>query len=144
MIGQIAKSISEHKADGTYRADRHGNLELPVAVPPPARELTPRALEIYHQIGARLQELGVISELDSLALSEVAAISDELEQCRAAIARDGIMTEAGRAHPLTTTSNQLRGTQYKYLTQLGLTPRSRTGLEARPVEDDPLANFDAA
>lgn len=116
---------------------------MPVAVPPPARELTPRALEIYEQVAAQLLSLGVISELDSLAISEVAAISDELEQCRAAIARDGIMTDAGKAHPLTTTSNQLRGTQYKYLTQLGLTPRSRTGLEVRPVEDDPLANFDA-
>lgn len=144
LIGQIAKSITEHKANGTYRADRHGNLELPVSVPPPAKDLTPRALEIYHQIAARLQELGVISDLDALALSEVAAISDELEQCRQHISKDGIMTKEGRPHPLTTTSNQLRGTQYKYLTQLGLTPRSRTGIETKPIEHDPLADFDAA
>jgi P27 family predicted phage terminase small subunit len=89
-----------------------------------------------------LLDLGVITSLDSLALTEAASIAAELERCRYELNQVG-MTITGHsgsivANPLCGVANQLRGSLYKYLTQLGLTPRSRTGIDVSPREIDPL------
>ena len=145
-MGGIPKTIAEHKAEGTYRADRHGGLDLPVSVPEPGRHLSDRATEIYQEYAGRLVALGVVSELDGIVLTEAATIADELEQCRRELAESNGLVIKGStgtmiANPLCVINNQLRGTLYKYLTQLGLTPRSRTGLKVEPKTHDPLDDF---
>lgn len=137
-MGRPAKTLAAHHADGTYREDRHGNLSLPVEEPQPSGVLSVRATQIYHDLASRLHELGVVSSLDSLALTEAASCAAELELCRVQIELEGILID-GKENPACGVANRLRGTLYRYLCQLGLTPRSRTGLRVEKSEaDDPL------
>jgi P27 family predicted phage terminase small subunit len=137
-MGRPAKTLAAHHADGTYREDRHGNLSLPVEVPQPSGVLSVRAAQIYTELATQLYDLGVVSSLDSLALTETASCAAELELCRDQIGGDGILID-GKEHPACGVANRLRGTLYRYLCQLGLTPRSRTGLRVEKAEaDDPL------
>ena len=132
--------MAEHKADGTYRADRHGTLDVTVKIPEPGNSLSPRARVIYDDLAQQLLALGIVTALDSIALTEAASCAAELERCRLELNRGDLIVE-GKSNPLCGTMNQLRGSLYKYLTQLGLTPRSRTGIDVQAKVDDPLDAF---
>jgi len=119
--------MAAHLADGTYREDRHGNLSPPVEVPAPGGCMSDRAREIYDDLAEKLVELGVVSTLDSLALTETASCAAMLEACREHLAAGEYVVD-GRENPLCGLTNRLQGTLYRYLCQLGLTPKSRTGL----------------
>lgn len=95
---------------------------------------------IYDDLARQLVELGVVTSLDSIALTEAASCAAELERCRLELNRGELIIN-DRPNPLCGTMNQLRGSLYKYLTQLGLTPRSRTGIDVQPQTVDPLDQF---
>jgi len=133
--------VAEHKADGTYRADRHGTLDVTVEIPEPGHSLSPRARVIYDGLAQQLLEWGIVTALDSIALTEAASCTAELERCRLELNRSELIVE-GKSNPLCGTINQLRNSLYKYLTQLGLTPRSRTGIDVQAKVADPLDAFD--
>ena len=112
--------------------------------PPPLPGLTPRALEVYATLAEQLQTKGIVGQLDQIALSETAQITADLEVCRDVLAAEGRTqmnpkTFEIRHHPLASQENQLRGQLYKFLGQLGLTPRSRPGVPQSSGEKDPLA-----
>lgn len=137
-MGRPAKTLAAHMEDGTYRKDRHGDLNVPVEVPEPSGNLSSRAHEIYDEIAQQLVELGVVSKLDAIALSEAASCKAELEECQRLLLGSQYLLD-GRENPLLGTMNRLRGTLYRFLCQLGLTPRSRTGLSVKkPAAVDPL------
>ena len=144
-MGRPAKPLAAHKADGTFRADRHSAVDLPVGVPEPGLSLSPRAMAIYEDFAGRLTQLGVLSDLDGLVLTEAAAVAAELEWCREQLATQELIVKRSNGslteNPLCGVANRLRATLYKYLMQLGMTPRSRTGLRIEPPSDDPLDAF---
>lgn len=138
-MGRPAKTLAAHKADGTYREDRHGSLDVPCELPDPIANLSPEARSIYDEIGGQLVDLGVVSSLDVLALQEAACCAADLEACRELLRQSSHQTPDGKENPLCGTINRLSGTLYRYLCQLGLTPRSRTGLTPTPKSEiDPL------
>lgn len=111
-----------------------------VEIPEPGNSLSPRARVIYDDLASQLVDLGVVTSLDSIALTEAASCAAELERCRLELNRGELVVD-GKTNPLCGTMNQLRGSLYKYLTQLGLTPRSRTGIDVQKKTTDPLDAF---
>ena len=95
---------------------------------------------IYDDLATQLLTLGIVTSLDSIALTEAACCAAELERCRLELDASTLLID-GRSNPLCAVMNQLRGSLYKYLTQLGLTPRSRTGIDVQPKTADPLDAF---
>lgn len=82
------KSIEEHKAQGTYRADRHGKTpatgELLKDVPPPPFPLPESAQKFYLEAGKVLIEQKLLKTSDVLSLAnyavEMGVYTDSMEQ----------------------------------------------------------------
>ena len=141
MARPFSKTKAERIEDGSYRKDRHGNLpDLPCGLPLPMRELSNRGREIYIQYGTLLAESGVISTADGIALTEVAFCAELLERCRALLNGQDLVID-DKENPLVSSALKIEASMYKYLTQLGLTSRSRMGLDSQKKQtDDPFAS----
>src|SRR5438445_5693784 len=68
MGGRKRKPTVLHKLDGTYRKDRHSELEPQVealsALPEPPDHLSARAKRVWRSAGDKLLKLGVLSAID--------------------------------------------------------------------------------
>jgi phage terminase small subunit len=130
--GRPRKSIEQHLADGTYRADRHG--PLPTAddpTPPPVKpsDLGGEAGEFWDQVTGLLR--GVVRDRDAPLLAELCWQWAELRRIKAVIAK----TKPGAkgynqllvGHAITTDKFD------KIAGRFGLTPADRAKLKVEAV-----------
>lgn len=86
--GRPAKSVAQHKLDGTYRADRHANTLAADALkkaPKPPAHLSKQEASAWKRITANLVEIGVLCPIDLPQIERYFEIRRNYE-----IARDGL------------------------------------------------------
>ena len=137
------KTLAEHKADGTFRADRHGDYEPPDGVPVAPDSMTDAARELFEQLAESLAESGAACEQDSRALAELCELTVEVGRLRDIINDEGytFVTNNGNViqRPEVGILNQKTGHYIKLLQQFGMTPKGRVGIKSTKTESDPLA-----
>lgn len=150
--GHNAKSTSLHVLEGTFRKDRHGdveNPEPPIGTPKPPKKLTGEALAEWKRMLERLTTSKTISIVDDAALyqycrlfAETEAVADDYTETRALsttlkkaltkLEGADLVAAVGEIVKLrqllgkqTTQSRQQRMAIRQYLVEFGLTPSSR-------------------
>lgn len=143
LRGPAAKPTATKKLEGTYRADRAPRNEPKPRVGAPACPawLQGEGRKEYRRLAKMLAGLRVITEADRSAL---AAYAREYELWRAAdeyVERHGQLEygEKGNAYmsPMVGIANMHFKNMVKLMVEFGLTPSSRTRIEARPDDAKP-------
>ena len=137
MKGRAPKPIALHRAQGTYRKDRHGGTPEPrAAVPTSPTWLDAEAQEVWVYFSGRLAEVNVLTELDQQALAIYCNAAARLARAEKAIATTGevIKTPAGFAapNPWIGIAQKSQETMLRYGQELGLSPAARTRLKVSP------------
>ena len=102
----------------------------PIPVSPPLpNDLDPQAKRIWRHLGAKLERLNLLTEIDGDGFSTYCQITSRLIQVRKELkSKDQELVVDGRANPLTVLERQLADLQRRWGAEFGLTPRGRSGL----------------
>ena len=142
--GPAKKPKAAAKRDGTYRPDRHDGLDLPAAIPEPPIELDPEARAHWDRLASQLGQAGILSDVDSDALSLLANTIADYWRARAVVATEGItsVTDKGNViqHPAVGVMSKHAKNLLTLCREFGMTPSSRSGLNLGngSKETDPL------
>jgi len=85
MGGRPPKSVEEHKLDGTFREDRHGDrgFDVPhIADIKPPKGLTKEARKLWKEIIPPLCQTGIIAVIDYPALEEAFRAYGTAVECK--------------------------------------------------------------
>jgi P27 family predicted phage terminase small subunit len=122
--------------------------ELPASGkrPPCPTWLSTEAKAEWRRITGKLEQLGIIDEIDRASLSAYCETWNQFYRAIKTLRKEGetFKTPAGyiQAHPAVAILNAARGALIKYAAQFGLTPSGRVGLAAKERESkDPLTDF---
>lgn len=125
--GRPAKSVEKHKADGTYRKDRHGSrAESRFQYAPPVKPKGCPRPDVWDLVVSVVPD-EVQSPVDALVLLELCRLHALMDELYEAGDHDQYNRIVGRAAGL--------------WTRFGCDPRSRPGIKSigKPqTEDDPL------
>jgi len=135
--GRAPTPVAIHRANGTYRADRHGNTPEPkAAIPKAPAWLNAEAKKLWRYFAARLAEVRVLTDLDQQPLAVYCTAAARLAKAEAAIAKLGevVKTAAGfaAANPWIGIAGKCTETMLRYGAELGLSPASRTRIKISP------------
>jgi len=136
----------QHKANGTYRADRHQPMPLHPAKPPRAPSwLAETAKAKWKEAARLLSDVGLLTPLDLDALAAYCSTWATWRKAVETIEREGatFTTAAGlvKRHPAVAIAAQAGRDLLAWAERLGLTPaaRQRMRVELTPAESlDPL------
>lgn len=144
--GRPPKPTTRHKADGTYRKDRHNDR--------PARDLDPDSVEPpddfddeqaaeFRSIVARLAAVGIVVKLSDAYTVERAALNlVTARRARRLLAESGRYHEGQRGltlHPAARDEKSAWEAFDSAATKLGLSPLDRERIKANEtLEEDPL------
>ena len=169
--GRLAKTVKQHRLEGTFQKVRHGgfrNPDAPEGLPVPPEELEGKAKAEWGRMLSRLSVSKVISVVDDAALyqharlyAETEAIASQQEALSASVqileenirGLEGpdlvvVFQEISKMRQLearySTQVRQGRMAIRTYLVEFGLTPaaRGRVRLPEKPDEVDPFAKYD--
>lgn len=84
---------------------------------PTPEHLDPPEADLYRQIQA---DYGILDSAGVALLTAACEAAGTARQCRERIAEDGLLTEAGRAHPLCAVQRDARNSFLACIRQLGL------------------------
>jgi P27 family predicted phage terminase small subunit len=140
-----SKSVEQHKADGTYREDRHGGkVKAPTveAIEPPAY-FKGEHLDKWNEVCANLREFGILAVQDRDSIETY--VSSILLQKKAwvQILENGFEVE-GYPNPAIKIYQNLEGIIKPLREQFGFTPRARQGMQTKakePERVDPILAF---
>ena len=126
------KSNAEHKKNGTYRPERHGNFEMPVEIPSAPKALSPAAKEVWDEITKVFYTAGVITQVDRTL---VAVLCDSICLYRTAqrdIEKTGMTYEStgrwgtvSKSNPAISVRDNCVREIISIFRQFGLTPAAR-------------------
>lgn len=124
---------------GTARADRvprQSAMERLKVPPDPPTTLTDEAKSEWIILAASCVDLGVLSGADLRALELLCEVLASEQELRALLQKEG-MTIAGagsnaKSHPAVKLLESTRNQAVRMLSDFGLTPRGRLGVEIRP------------
>jgi P27 family predicted phage terminase small subunit len=133
MRGRPSKPKAVLKAAGTYRNDRHGDsLDVPVQKPEPQAEMSEISQRTFEQLSKRLEQLGVISDLDAMGLQMLSDAWEDYLAARSVVKKLGTTYESEtangsirRTNPEVAIMQEAWSRVHKMLQQFGLTPSSR-------------------
>ena len=142
MPGRKPKPTQLKVVQGTFRKDRKRGAE-----PQPKRGLPPcpdflkdAARREYFRIGRKLERIGVLTEVDDLALIGLVQSWMEYLECIEKIRETGMLLKSPGGFPVfnpyTTLANQALKRVKAFLTEFGMTPSSRTRVMAGTTPDD--------
>ena len=138
------KTIAQHKADGTYRKDRHGNrVELPPLTSLPSvssTTLSDRAQEYYQQFGEVLVNQGILTDMDLIALEVLADRYATYKLSQEHLNEYGHVFN-GKQSPYVSIQREAYKEVISIMRDFGMTPVSRTRIKKTDTkidEDDPL------
>jgi P27 family predicted phage terminase small subunit len=146
--GRPPTPVALHRAQGTYRADRHGGTPEPkAAVPKAPAWLDKEAKKVWRYFSARLAAVKVLTELDREALAIYCTSAARLAKAEKAIATTGevIKSPAGFAqpNPWIGIAQKCQEMMLRYGQELGLSPSARARLRISPetTDNDPMAEL---
>jgi len=151
MARGVAKSIEQHKADGTYRANEHagkglnGELAHPSVSPP--KHMHEAAKEVWRKLLPIIQK-GQVMQTDLMAFEVLCNAWADYNYCVQRIVADKyVLTHTNNdgatnlvRHPLSTDKKQAYDMLQQMLGRFGLTPvdRSKIYMAIQEEEEDEL------
>ena len=118
-----------------------------ICIPDPPEFLGSYALEEWNRVAPMLEKLGLLSNIDTMALAAYCQCYERWRKAEAGIIADGGMTtvtEKGNViqSPHVSIANKAMMQMHKFLAQFGMSPASRAGVTSKKKEpDSPLAKF---
>jgi P27 family predicted phage terminase small subunit len=144
--GRKPKPIAEHRRTGTFRADRHRKSPpaADLAKPKPPAGLFREARTAWTELVRELQATHLLDSSDRHLIELTAVCLGRLRQARAAIAKSGLEVRGDRGAIVApavrielSATRELRA----LLSELGLSPTSRSRLGIEAAEADPFADL---
>ena len=143
-MAQRAKSIEEHKANGTYRPSRHDNRGLTL---PPAEQMSApeyfseQTKEAWKDIVFPLIEAGTVTEVDKAILEDAFINYDNAQKCLEYIKKSGSI--AHYLQSLNKIKNCNLWEEYnksmdkfnRILIKFGVTPTERARIKMKPKKE---------
>lgn len=158
--GQNAKTVQQHRLEGTYQRVRHAgirNPEPPPGEPVPPQQLSGEAKAEWGRMIERLRQCQTLSVVDDAALYRYCVLHARAHRLELACAKlaspfvqDVFVDGAGvehvkdKVHPGFAAIRTYDQTLRAYLVEFGLTPasRGRVKLPDKPKAQDPFCEFD--
>jgi len=113
--------------------------EPDLCIPQPPKLLKGHALEEWNRITIILDRLGLMSEMDTMALAAYCQSYERWMEAEEKFDQDGVTYENVQgnitANPACTISNQALNLMHKFLTEFGMTPSSRTKVSGKKKDD---------
>jgi P27 family predicted phage terminase small subunit len=140
--GRKPKPTQMKVVQGTFRKDRANPSE-----PKPKRQLPPcpdflegRTRKEYYRIGRKLERIGVLTEVDDLALIGLCQSWAEYLETTEQARKTGMLVKSPSGYPIVNPyvvlANQALKRVKSFLTEFGMTPSSRSRVMAAPREDE--------
>ena len=130
--GRPPKTAAQHKADGTFRKDRHGaraELAIRPGAPEMPDDLDEDGIGLWQKIIETLPA-EVLSELDSYGLADCCRWWSVMVRCHRFVRDNPADKES--ISLLNTATNHF----HKYSAKFGLSPVDRARLKSPPKQDD--------
>jgi P27 family predicted phage terminase small subunit len=144
--GRKPKPTQMKVVQGTFRKDRANHAE-----PKPKKQLPPcpdflegRARKEYFRIGRKLERIGILTEIDDLALTGLCQSWTEYLEATEQARKTGMLVKSPNGYPIlnpyVALANQALKRVRAFLTEFGMTPSSRsriiTGSADSPGADE--------
>jgi P27 family predicted phage terminase small subunit len=148
--GRKPKPTKMKVVQGTFRKDR-----VVLNEPKPKNQLPPcpdflegKARQEYFRIGRKLERIGVLTEVDELALVSLCQSWAEYIEATEQARKTGMLVKSPSGYPIlnpyVTLANQALKRVRSFLTEFGMTPSSRCRVNATLDEtggDNPWRDF---
>jgi len=140
--GRKPKPTRMKVVQGTFRKDRaHPNEPKPERQLPPCPDfLKGMARQEYFRIGRKLERIGVLTEIDDLALIGLCQSWAEYLEATEQASKTGMLVKSPSGYPIfnpyVTLANQALKRVKSFLTEFGMTPSSRSRIMAVPGENE--------
>lgn len=143
--GRPRKPTEQHKAQGTYRADRHGEAagDLPYepGIPVPPKGMRLKYRKVWDELTGQMADAGILCVADASTVEGAVSALVRAREARQKIDKDGayITSKANgvTAHPAVGVERQAMQQALTFLRELGLTPSSRAGFAKRAADKEP-------
>jgi hypothetical protein len=129
--GRPRKTASDHRAQGTFRKDRHadwGTIKPPRGRPETPSELRGEALKEYNKMADAMESVGTLCVTDDAVLFQYAMLCADTKELEKLAREDPRYLRAVRGN---------RMAIRQYLVELGMTPSSRGRVRVSPGEGKP-------
>jgi P27 family predicted phage terminase small subunit len=149
--GPGKKPVATHKAQGTFRADRHSDdvdSQLESKVPPPPEHFDGEQRELWQKLGEKLASKGLLTELDAIAFELLVGSFVGMRKTASELDGEDLVYLTDSGAPIV---NPRVGVIAKHtallkwaLREFGCTPSARTGIKvekARQPIADPMAQL---
>ena len=142
VAGRKPKPTNLKLIQGTYRPDRANPSEpKPRAVIPPCPKfLQGEAKKQYQKTAKKLARIGLMTELDDLALSMLCQTWQEYLEATEQVKKSGILLKSPNGFPVLnpylTVANQALKKVRSLLAEFGMTPGSRSRIHAASTSED--------
>lgn len=148
--GPAKKPVAVHKQRGTFRKDRHNDAvdsELPPSLPDPPAHFTDDQKKIWNEVGKKLAQRGLMTELDAQAFELLVGSYLGMRQAQDELNDSDLIIYVGEmgtpvANPLVNIISKNTALLKWCLTQFGCTPSARTGItpaRTKTAKVDPMA-----
>ena len=142
------KPVELHILAGTYRKDRHGNVQLPTRIPKCPKGMSTIARKHWRRLAKLLDRAGIIGEIDGLSLRLLAESIDLYLTATEKMAQHGLVAKTTGGNVIQNPFLAIRNRAFEQIVKLagsfGLTPEARNGMNfsfLRPGMGDPKARF---
>ena len=140
--GRKPKPTQMKVVQGTFRKDRaNPNEAKPKKQLPPCPDfLKGTARQEYFRIGRKLERIGVLTEVDDIALIGLCQSWAEYLEATEQASKTGMLVKSPSGYPIfnpyVTLANQALKRVKSFLTEFGMTPSSRSRVMASPGENE--------
>ena len=155
MRGRKPKPSHLHLVNGNpgKRARKRNEPDPPKGIPDPPMPLSGKKLAAWNHLADKLNEMGVLTVADGWALDRLAANFVEIQEWEAIIETDGRMVDQVMSdgetvrripNPACVNHSDAEKRFKAYMCEFGLTPSSRSRVNAKPKEkenQDPAAKY---
>lgn len=145
QVGRKPKPVELHMLAGTFRKDRHGGeTQKPEPKEPemPRGLLPPEGRKLWHSLAPQLAKMGLLSEMDGVALTMLCIHYAAAARAAKTLWDDGQVIEGSKGQARKSPGHQIlrdnSAALRAYLVEFGLTPSSRSKLQAAIPEEPDL------
>jgi P27 family predicted phage terminase small subunit len=133
-----------HIAEGTYRADKHGDRDfeplVELEIPPCPDDLQGAARTEWERITPLLKDMGVLALVDMSSVTGYCVSWARWREAEAQITEQGMIVRGPNGSPIQnpflSVANQAMANLRAYGSELGLSPVARTRIKAQPKKKD--------
>ena len=145
LRGPAPKPTAQKEFEGTYRADRAARNEPKprVKIPKPPDWLAGEGLKEYRRVARLLVAVRVLTEVDGMALAAYAQQYQRWIEAEAEVRRLGMLIKSPNGFPVynpyLSIANSALKTMRQLMGEFGLTPASRTRIDAQPPDEKKMS-----